>query len=199
VTRRARIRRADDGFSVIELLLAIALVGAVVIASGAFFSSSFGAWMKGRELADQQQNARFVLEWTVRRLRLAGHGVAAGPGFTVTTDSIAFDADLNADGTAERYRFCLDTTTGVIREQVDAQVSSLCTSGAPLTSRGVHPLRIIRLIFSTYDGFENPNPPPTSVARVHMDLGLDSNRNGIDDTSSGADVAIAMDATVRNR
>ena len=119
MTRATAPRRPATGFSTIEILVALALMGALAIAGGAFFSSTFGSWMKGRELADQQQNARLVLEWMVRRIRLAGVNVPAGPGFTTTTDSIAFNADLNLDGTSERYRYCLDTAAGVVREQVD--------------------------------------------------------------------------------
>jgi len=202
MTRGEARQKPVTGFSTIEVLVAIALMGALAIAGGAFFSSTFGAWMKGRELADQQQNARLVLEWMVRRIRLAGVNVPTGPGFTTTSDSIAFSADLNLDGTGERYRYCLDAPAGVVREQVDGQVSGTCTAGAPMTSRGIRTLRVVRLGIAGFDGFGNPTP--SAIARARITLALDSNRNGLDDTggacsSVGTDVCLQMDAVVRNR
>src|SRR3990172_11218036 len=71
-------RRRERGFTIMELLVALSLLAVMLLVAFTVFSIPFRAWMAGRKLADEQQNARLVLEWMTRRLRLAGMGAPAG-------------------------------------------------------------------------------------------------------------------------
>ncbi len=204
--------QSSRGFTVMELLIAMALLVVLTLVSGVAFSTTFSAWAGGRKLADEQQNARLVLEWMGRRVRLAGVG-AWSPASFIEADSgsMAFFADVNGDGTAEVHRFCLDGPAGVVREQIVAlpPAPSTCTSGSPITSRGIRPLRVVWLGLAYFAGLNGgiepalPIPvPPTgnnglpAVKRVQVTLGLDSNQSGA--FEAGVDVTFRMNAVVRN-
>ncbi len=201
----------EQGFTVLELLVALALFGLVALAGSAVFSATFRGWTSGRDLADEQQNARVVLEWMTRRIRMAGYNTPVGTtAFFTEADatSLAFLADIDGDGTAELHRFCLEPTEGIVREEVGA-VSTGCTTstGVPITSRGIRPPRIVGLQFAYFDGREVDGlgnllgPLPLSAAsralmsRVRISLATDSNRSG---ALEGSDLTITMDAVIRN-
>ncbi len=201
-----RSLRGREGFTVLELLVGLALFGLVALAGSAVFSATFRGWTSGRDLADEQQNARVVLEWMTRRIRMAGYNTPVGTtAFFTEADatSLAFLADIDGDGTAELHRFCLESTQGVVREEVGT-VSTGCTTstGTPITSRGIRPPRIVSLQFAYFDGREIPlTPLPLSganralMSRVHITLVTDSNRSGALEAS---DLTITMDAVIRN-
>ncbi len=196
----------EQGFTLLELLVALALFGLVALAGSAVFSATFRGWTSGRDLADEQQNARMVLEWMTRRIRMAGYNTPVGTtAFFTEADatSLTFLADIDGDGTAELHRFCLEPTQGVVREEVGA-VSTGCTTstGIPITSRGIRPPRIVSLQFAYYDGREAALTPlplsstsRTLVSRVRIILATDSNRSG---ALEGSDLTITMDSVIRN-
>lgn len=198
--------RQDRGFTIMEVLVALSLLGLVMLVASTAFSAPFRAYLAGRKLADEQQNARLVLEWMTRRVRLAGVGVPLGTSEYFTEaglNAVAFQADVDGDGTAELHRLCLDGAAGVVREQVGAVVTTTCTTGAPLTSRGVKPLTVVLLQFAYFDGQQVPLMPlpldpaqRPAVAWVRIILGLDSNLSGAYEL--GTDLTFTMDASVRN-
>jgi prepilin-type N-terminal cleavage/methylation domain-containing protein len=199
--------RGERGLSILEVLVSLTLFGIVMTATAAGFVAPYRAWVSGRNMINEQQNARVVLEWMSRRLRLAGLNTAAGTSEFFTSaeqTAVAFRADIDRNGSAEEHRFCLDTATGIVREQIGAAVSMTCTAGAPLTTPGDgRPLRVLLLDFEYYDGQERPLTPlplPASqrplVARVRIVLGLDSNLSGTYEAAN--DLTLTMDASVRN-
>jgi hypothetical protein len=199
------IRRTRRGATVLEVLVALSLFAVVALAGSWVFSATFRAWIAGRDLADEQQNARLVLEWMVRRIRLAGLNVTSTAEYfgEATATSVAFLADVDGDGAPEWHRFCLEPTEGVVRMETGA-VSPGCTptTGVPLTSRGVRPPRVLTLQFAYYDGRQSALAPlplaaqqRPGIARVRVTLRIDSNRSGALDAG---DLTITMDAIVRN-
>jgi len=199
------IRHTQRGATVLEVLVALSLFAVVALAGSWVFSATFRAWTAGRDLADEQQNARLVLEWMVRRIRLAGFNVTSTAEYfgEATATSVAFLADGDADGTPEWHRFCLEPTEGVVRAETGA-ISPGCTpaTGAPVTSRGLRPPRVLALRFAYYDGRQSPlGPLPLTagqrpgIARVRITLRIDSNRSGALDAG---DLTITMDAVVRH-
>ena len=194
------------GFTVLELLMALSLMGLMLLVAFTTFSIPFRAWMAGRKLADEQQNARLLLEWMTRRLRLAGVGVTAGTAEYFTEagpGAVTFQADVDGTGGAELHRFCIDTTTGIVREQIGVGVTTSCTTGAPLTSRGVRPLKVALLRFAYFNGMQTPlTPLPLApeqrpdVTWVRVVLGLDSNLSGAYEAAD--DLTFTTDAIVRN-
>lgn len=191
--------RRETAFMVLELLMALGLLGLVFITASTAFNAPFRAYMAGKKFADEQGSARLVLERMTRRIRLAGLGAPPASRFTeATTTSIAFQADLDANGSAEEIRYCLDPSQWMVREQLGSGISG-CATGAPVTSAGIQPVRVVLLTFTYFDGFERQlgvPPPLPEIARVRIRLGLDSNRSGTYEASG--DLTFEMDARVRN-
>lgn len=212
--QQARLR-GRKGLTIIEVLIGLALLGVVSLTVSAVFSAAFRGLTTGRSFSEEQRSGRFLLEWMTRRLRVAGFGAPAGTVEFITQGAetaVAFRGDIAGSGWLER-RFCLDTSTGVVREQKGAEVSyAACTAGAPITPMGVQPLRVVRLRFCYYyfdpgtgqEAVLGACPPApdltvtqrTSVARVRMELGLDSNRSTIYEAAN--DFTLTMDAVLRN-
>ncbi|MEZ5320072.1 MAG: prepilin-type N-terminal cleavage/methylation domain-containing protein [Vicinamibacterales bacterium] len=71
--------RADDGFTLLELLAAMALASLVTAASVATLHHAVAAARVSPALADAQQRARVAADAVAADLRLAGAGLAAGP------------------------------------------------------------------------------------------------------------------------
>jgi len=199
--------RGERGFSILEILVSLTLFGVVMTATAAGFFAPYRAWMAGRNMINEQHNARVVLERMSRRVRLAGLNTPAGTGEFFTSaeqTAVAFQADIDRDGSAEGHRFCLDAATGIVREQIGAGVGTICALGAPITALGDgRPLRVVLLDFEYYDGMERSlTPLPLSaaqrplVARVRIVLGLDSNLSGTYEAAN--DLTFTMDASVRN-
>ncbi|MCL6554070.1 MAG: prepilin-type N-terminal cleavage/methylation domain-containing protein [Firmicutes bacterium] len=198
-------RQGERAFTVLELLVALSLFGVVLLTGFAAFNASYRGLVAGKEMADEHQNARLVLEWMTRRIRLAGIGVPAGTTAFFTEagpSALAFLGDTNGDGVVEWRRYCYDSAAGVVREEVQEPPPSLlpvggaCT-GAPITSQGLHALHVSSLQFAYFNGQEASTGTLSQIRRVRIVLGLDSNRSGA--FEAGADVAFTMDAVLRNR
>ncbi|MDR7482740.1 MAG: prepilin-type N-terminal cleavage/methylation domain-containing protein [Armatimonadota bacterium] len=202
---RTADRRGERAFTVLEVLVALSLFGVVLLTGFAAFNASYRGLVAGKELADEHQNARLVLEWITRRIRLAGIG--APPGTTAFfseagTSALAFVADTDADGVLEWRRYCLDAAAGAVREQVLEPAPTPLPSpgdacaGATITSQGLHALRVSLLQFSYFNGQEAATSALSQIRRVRIVLGLDSNRSGAYDAAQ--DVTFTMDAVLRN-
>ncbi len=61
----------ENGLTLIEVLLALALVGLVAAAMFSFYYSGVRAWQKGVDRMDYQQNARAAVDLIDRELRFA--------------------------------------------------------------------------------------------------------------------------------
>lgn len=197
-------RRGERAFTVLEVLIALSLFGVVLVTGFVVFNTGFRGYLSGRDLSDQQANARLVLEWMGRRMVMAGLGTSPWTAAFTEADrgSVAFVADIDGDGTAETYRYCFDAAEGVVREL--ASIAAACSTGAPITSRGIRPLRVVELEFRYYNwGDVELVPRPLNAAnradvrRVRIRLGLDSNRSGVYEEAS--DLTLVVDTRLRNR
>lgn len=98
------------GFTIVEVLIAIALLGVVAGSIYNFLTSQRKSWDSQVAISGAQRDARLALDLVARQLRMAGYKNSSGPAMTsALTDSIAFKADLNNDGTAETVTFALDS------------------------------------------------------------------------------------------
>ncbi|MDR7555693.1 MAG: prepilin-type N-terminal cleavage/methylation domain-containing protein [Armatimonadota bacterium] len=198
-------RQGERAFTLLELLVALSLFGVVLLTGFAAFNASYRGLVAGKEMADEHQNARLVLEWMTRRIRLAGIGVPAGTTAFFTeagSSALAFLGDTNGDGVVEWRRYCHDSAAGVVREDLQEPAAlplsagGACT-GAPITSQGLHALRVSYLQFAYFNGQEASTSALSQIRRVRIVLGLDSNRSGA--FEAAADVTFTMDAVLRNR
>ncbi len=169
------MRTRESGLTLTELLVALSLLGVVLVCCAAVLSTLFRAWQAGTALAEEHQAARLVLDWMVRRLRMADRFLEAVPS------AVAFEADLTSLPGPEVHRFCLDEGRGVLREQIGGDVSSTCSRGGPLNAwEGARGVRVQSLLFTYFDG-ENRTLGPSDlgrIARVRAEVVFDRNRSG---------------------
>jgi prepilin-type N-terminal cleavage/methylation domain-containing protein len=115
------------GFTLLEMLLASALLAPLMIGLFMMVDTMGGAYSKGESKADLQQSARIVLARIVRDLREAGLDPSAViprlpiPAAIQTAEAnrIAFIGDANGDGSTEKieYRLDLSVHPPVLRRQ----------------------------------------------------------------------------------
>ncbi|MCS7173047.1 MAG: prepilin-type N-terminal cleavage/methylation domain-containing protein [Armatimonadetes bacterium] len=173
-----RVREA--GLTLVELLVASALLGVVTVCCAGVLQALLRAWQAGTALAEEQQTARFALDWMARRLRMAEEFREAAQ------DAVSFQADLTSLPGSELHRFCLDRGGGILREQIGADVSSTCNRGGPLNAQeGTRGVRILGLAFVYFDA-ENRrlgplplgSPDLGRIVRIRVEVTLDRGRSG---------------------
>ena len=112
-------RRGDEGFTVLELLIAVAITGMVAAAILQIFQGSMTQVSRATSLEDAQSTARIGLHQMATELRVIGaywSGISgAGNAITAATPtSITFMADIDADtvsGTTEATLTAASTST----------------------------------------------------------------------------------------
>jgi prepilin-type N-terminal cleavage/methylation domain-containing protein len=91
----------QKGFTLIELVIVLVLIGFVVIAIYSIFISQHKSYVVQDLVAEAQQNARAGLNRMVKDIRMAGYGVPDGTDFVINAtnggvDSIEFRANIGA-------------------------------------------------------------------------------------------------------
>ncbi|MDR5684494.1 MAG: hypothetical protein QN163_10820 [Armatimonadota bacterium] len=162
----------EAGLTLVELLVALCLLGAVLIATTTVLSGTFRAWRVTAHRAEEQQNVRLALEWMVRRLRVIGPtDLTGGDG-----GSVAFVADLGSG--VKPHRFCLDRRSWVVRHQSGTDVTPTgCTRGAGITTPAeAGQPHVVSLEFAYFDAADNLLPVPldatdlTRIRRIRIEL-----------------------------
>lgn len=69
---RAVQRAAEDGYTLVELLLALTIAGLLAGSVCACFFSGIRSWEQGAARIEHQQNSRIAMDKIVRELRYAG-------------------------------------------------------------------------------------------------------------------------------
>ena len=129
------LRRYKSGFTMVELLVVLAVSSIVLTLMYQVYISQLKTYTTQQELIDMQQNMRAALYLMEREIRMAGHGPNGGvadPAITTAQiDNIAFAMDITggtsldpSDGDTgdpgERMNFFIDAGTGeLIRNASD--------------------------------------------------------------------------------
>ena len=125
----------DRGYTLVELLVVVAILGLVAAAIGGVYQVSVQAYTRSSSLEDAQVGARAGLERMVTELRLIGAfwTGATGAGTAITTatsTSITFMADVNGDTvisgaeTTTTAAIASDSTTVVVNASATNVASS---------------------------------------------------------------------------
>jgi len=96
--------RSERGFSLIEMLLAMAIGSIVMAAIVNMFVNQRKAYAIREQVTEMQQNARTGIDFLVRELTMAGYDPAgtAGAGIVAATaTSIQFTMDVSKNGVIE--------------------------------------------------------------------------------------------------
>jgi len=179
-----RARDADAGYSLIDLLVAAAVLGLVMAALLVIVRSGTTAYRWGAARVEAQQSARAALERIAKELRGAGYDpTSAGIAAVVIAEParVALQSDLDADGvidpTRERVTFLLRAGESTLRRDAGG--------GAQPIIDGVK-----RLALTYFDaaGIATTDPAAVASIRIEIEVGLE-----------GPSVAMRTQAALRNR
>jgi type IV pilus assembly protein PilW len=181
---RVYVRRAQRGYSLADLLVALAIGGGLLASTVTLLHLGLRAWLWGAARVEAQQSARYALERMASELREAGYdptvaGVA--PVVVAEPTRVAFQRDFNRNGvvdpTRERVTYLLRTGETILRRDAGG--------GAQPVINGV---RAFRLTYLDRAGAETTDPDAVIAVRIRLEVG-------------GAEAAVLMEtqATLRNR
>jgi len=116
-SKKARAPAADDsgGFTLVELLVAMAIASIMLAAMVSLFVSLNKSYTQQNAAADAQQVVRAGVDFMAQSIRLAGLDPAQTGGFGITLateTSITFLADVNLDGTVDGTETITYTLSG---------------------------------------------------------------------------------------
>lgn len=116
----------SKGFTLVEVLIAMAIAGIVMGAIYSIFISSNRSYRTQDNVADAQQRARVGIDFIARDLRLAGlDPLGAGAGFeSAAASSLRLSADLDLNGVIdtplnqERITYDYDAASRTLRRKL---------------------------------------------------------------------------------
>jgi type II secretory pathway component PulJ len=176
--------RAEAGHSLVELLVATAVMGLLMAATLSILQSGLAAWSWGSGRVGAQQAIRVALERMGRELREAGYDPAsAGVEAVVVAEPtrIVFQRDLNGNGlidpTHERVTYLLRGGETTLRRDAGA--------GAQPIAEGV---RRFALLYFDKDGAPTADPALIASVRIELEVG----------GRTGPEATMATQITLRN-
>jgi len=156
--------RARAGYSLVEMLVAMAVTGLLMAATLTLLQSGIAAWGWGAGRVEAQQAVRAALERLAHELREAGYD-PAGAGIEAILVAeparIVFQRDLNGNGvidpTRERVSFLLRPGETTLRRDAGGGAQPLAES-------------VRRFALSYLDSAAVPTTDPARIALVRIEI-----------------------------
>jgi prepilin-type N-terminal cleavage/methylation domain-containing protein len=197
-------RDRENGFTLVELLVGLAVFGLVMVAAFALYASNQQIYHRGQTKAEAQQNARVALETASREIRIAGFDMS-GVLDTLTpptsiqaanASDLTFAADLNGDGVLDRVTYRVQNRR-LIREFSSWNGSAFTAPTSSELAQGIDTLTL------TY--FDDTTPTNVALAAPVASADLDQIRRirlGIVASDSAVDAEesfpLFVDVRLRN-
>jgi prepilin-type N-terminal cleavage/methylation domain-containing protein len=132
--KRLTSRKREQGVTLVELMIVVAILGMVMAATYNMFAFQQKSYTIQDNVAVMQQNVRVGLEYMIKEIRMAGYApegipplnsaptddAVTSPSFTTdgtdepieeaTLNTITFQADIDNDTMTETVRYALDGT-----------------------------------------------------------------------------------------
>ena len=151
-----------NGFTIVELLVAMALSGIVMIAVYKSFASQQKTYSVQDDVAAMQQDLRAAMDIMVREIRMAGYSPSgATAGIVAATDvSLQFTSDLNENGVL--------TNVGNPNEQITYALTGTGSLGRESWGGGLQPMaeNIDALNFVYLNANGDVIDPATELANI---------------------------------
>jgi prepilin-type N-terminal cleavage/methylation domain-containing protein len=159
----------QKGFSLIELMVAVVILGLIILALVTFFTGGTKAWVAGQSQLEAQRNARLVMDRMVREIR---------EGKNIHEDSNGTKIIIiYSDNTTKKY----EKVNSTLKEN-----SSILINNLIVKDYSVNP------IFKYYknDGSEVTTPSGNDVSKVHIELEVDVDKDSNPDITLNADIKL---------
>lgn len=155
---RREVRRGAAGFTVIEIVVTLVVIGLVTAAAAPFLVSTFQAYVTGKDISETDWQARVATERMTRELR----SIRSPADLTITsTSDIRF---VDTDGNTIRY--CAGAVGG-------------CPGATGELTRNAQPLAF-GIGALTFSFLTNTGAPTASAASVYyVTVAFNATRNGV--------------------
>jgi len=157
------------GFSLIEMMVVVVILGVIVLALVTFFTGGTKSWVAGQSQLAAQRNARQAMDRMVREIREA--------------------SDIIASSTSsKKIRFNTPWSTNLEYSWLGNKWDPILRGDTPLINN------VQSLAFTYFDNSGNLVDPLDSdkVSKVHIDLQVDV------DKDSNPDITLNTDINLRN-
>jgi prepilin-type N-terminal cleavage/methylation domain-containing protein len=175
---RPGVLRGQDGFTLVELMVAMSIFLLILVGIFQVFDPSRNAYQVSERKLGVQQNARVAMDRIARQIRMTGYfpenvdtdntNNLFNPIQAATESGLAIAGDLDVTGASQVYTFCLDAT-GLrrVRGAIGAGASYTCANGEVMAES------VTALRFAYFDSANNPvpNPPPATFNLDAQGLG----------------------------
>ena len=190
------------GMTLVELLIALAIFVAVIVAVGAFEANVFIYQGEVSNSFQTAQNAQVILKTVLTGLREIEPGAnGAYPLITTGSTSLSFFSDPDNDGTAEQMTYTLIGTT-LYQTTIQPSGSPAVYNGSPSTTtlltnvRNGNTTPVFQYFDTNYNGTTSPLTQPVTatavrLVKVNITLDMDPNR-------SPAPITYTVQANLRN-
>lgn len=105
---RSRIYRQEDGLTIIELVIALAVLGFIIAALYSFYLAGLKSWNRSIEHMEYQQTARIAMNKIIKELKFAHqieYGIDGGPvSINEPSDMIYFRTYVQGNSTRHSFR-----------------------------------------------------------------------------------------------
>jgi type IV pilus assembly protein PilW len=164
---RARFFRDVAGFTLIELMVSMAIGLAVLAAIAGTFTAQTRQNSAEEQIGQMQQNVRGALDLMIREIQMAGYKPAGGSfngiqTSTATTLRIKLDLDssgVETDGTTDDISYSFDSSTGLITRTLNNT-----SSGATLADN------VTAFSFTYLDANGSSTTTNTAVRRITISI-----------------------------
>jgi len=167
-------KQNQKGFSLIEMMVVVVILGVIVLALVTFFTGGTKSWVAGQSQLKAQREARQAIDRMVREIREGNEIMSNSDSYSVTV----YIPPFPLEGIDERYVFyALSGTT--MKRDGNPLIDNVQINGES--------------IFKYYnnDGTE-VNPPDSTVSKVHINLKVDV------DKDNNPDITLNTDVNLRN-
>jgi len=164
---RPRAFGRQDGFTLVELMVAMSIFLLILVGIFQLFDPSRNAYQVSTRKLDVQQNARVAMDRMARQLRMTGYfpeNLVPNPvtplsnSIQVATDSaVSVAGDLDELGTSSAYTFCLNSGLRRVSGAIGAAGSYTCAGGQLMAES------VTALSFAYFDSANNPVPSPPAA------------------------------------
>lgn len=168
-----RIKKRNGGFSLIEIIVGMALFAGIAFIIGTFMKSIFDYQLLFTQQLSAQQEIENTFAGIIPEIRstipsaLGGYAIGQ-----VATSSLTFYADINSDGIADQVRYFLSGTTlkkGIITPTGSPLVYN---AGNEIVNDKIHNIATSTPIFTYYDanytGSEAAMTYPITISNIRL-------------------------------
>jgi prepilin-type N-terminal cleavage/methylation domain-containing protein len=165
-------KQNQKGFSLIEMMVVVVILGVIVLALVTFFTGGTRSWIAGQRQLEAQRNARQAMDRMVREIR-EGKNITNGSETSITVRVPHFDVNGNIDSYYS-VTYALNNTT--IQRDTNPLIDNV------LKING-------ETIFKYYNnsGTEVPSPGAT-VSKIHINLKVDVDKDDYPDITLNSDI-----------